>query len=193
MTRQQLNMCFLIECRDSSQCPRYRIWLRVCHLSLSTRLQNTNTIQSDGQENGTVVPGLAVPDKYLRPFTSVPQPGLENRTSPLYTGAVVGGGTVVNGMFFNRGSAVDYDAWEKLGNPGWGWNDLLPYFKKVKPLHGSALCKLMLTIPTVHRARLSRHRLWKYRSNFQGSSQLTCRHMAPKARSGLASRTINIL
>ncbi|KAM0716125.1 hypothetical protein Q7P37_008639 [Cladosporium fusiforme] len=84
----------------------------------------------DGQENGTSVPGLAVPEKYVRPFTSVPQPGLDNRTSPLYTGAVVGGGTVVNGMFFNRGSAVDYDAWEELGNPGWGWNDLLPYFKK---------------------------------------------------------------
>ncbi|GAB7332450.1 hypothetical protein MBLNU13_g04253t2 [Cladosporium sp. NU13] len=84
----------------------------------------------DGQENGTVVPGLPVPDKYIRTFTSVPQAGLDNRTSALYTGAVVGGGTVVNGMFFNRGSAADYDAWEKLGNPGWGWEGLLPYFKK---------------------------------------------------------------
>jgi choline dehydrogenase-like flavoprotein len=62
---------------------------------------------------------------------SVPQAGLDNRTSPLYTGVVVGGGTVVNGMFFNRGSAGDYDAWENLGNPGWGWEGLLPYFKKV--------------------------------------------------------------
>jgi choline dehydrogenase-like flavoprotein len=34
-------------------------------------------------------------------------------------------------MFFDRGSAADYDSWEKLGNPGWGWKDLLPYFKKV--------------------------------------------------------------
>lgn len=90
-----------------------------------------DTKDSDGQENGTTVPGLQVPDKYIRPFTSVPQPGLNNRTSPLYTGAVVGGGTVVNGMFFNRGSADDYDAWERLGNPGWGWKGLLPYFKKV--------------------------------------------------------------
>ena len=37
---------------------------------------------------------------------------------------------MVNGMFFNRGSAGDYDAWEKLGNPGWTWDSLLPYFKK---------------------------------------------------------------
>jgi len=84
----------------------------------------------DGQENGTTVPGLPAPGKYLRTDTSVPQVGLDNRTSPLYTGVVVGGGTVVNGMFFNRGSAGDYDAWEKLGNPGWGWEGLLPYFKK---------------------------------------------------------------
>ncbi|THY70446.1 glucose-methanol-choline oxidoreductase [Aureobasidium pullulans] len=84
----------------------------------------------DGQENGTTVPGLPVPGKYLRTDTSIPQPGLNNRTSPLYTGAVVGGGTVVNGMFFARGSAGDYDAWEQLGNPGWGWKGLLPYFRK---------------------------------------------------------------
>lgn len=89
-----------------------------------------DTQHSDSQDNGTTVPGLAVPDKYLRVYTSIPQPGLNNLTSPLYTGAVVGGGTVVNGMFFNRGSAGDYDAWESLGNPGWGWKDLLPYFKK---------------------------------------------------------------
>ncbi|KAI5198035.1 glucose-methanol-choline oxidoreductase [Aureobasidium subglaciale] len=84
----------------------------------------------DGQENGTTVLGLPVPDKYLRTDTSIPQPGLNNRTAPLYTGAVVGGGTVVNGMFFARGSSGDYDAWEQLGNPGWGWAGLLPYFKK---------------------------------------------------------------
>ena len=72
-----------------------------------------------------------MPTEYERVYTSVPQAGLDNRTAPLYTGAVVGGGTVVNGMFFHRGSAGDYDAWEKLGNPGWGWKDLLPYFKKV--------------------------------------------------------------
>jgi choline dehydrogenase-like flavoprotein len=85
----------------------------------------------DGHENGTSVPGLPVPTKYERNYNSVPQAGLNNRSAPLYTGAVVGGGTVVNGMFFNRGSAVDYDAWEALGNPGWGWEGLLPYFKKV--------------------------------------------------------------
>jgi choline dehydrogenase-like flavoprotein len=100
----------------------------------STTQSFIDIYRSDGQENGTTVPGLAVPGKYLRTDTSVPQAGLDNRTSPLYTGVVVGGGTVVNGMFFARGSAGDYDAWENLGNPGWGWEGLLPYFKKVSLL-----------------------------------------------------------
>ncbi|XTI92290.1 GMC oxidoreductase [Cenococcum geophilum] len=45
--------------------------------------------------------------------------------------AVVGRSSAVDGMFLDRGSASDYDAWEQLGNPGWGWSSLLPYFKKV--------------------------------------------------------------
>lgn len=51
----------------------------------------------------------------------------------------------MNGMFFNRGSAGDYDAWEKLGNPGWGWEGLLPYFKKVSPLPSLTLWKQLMT------------------------------------------------
>lgn len=75
-----------------------------------------------------------MPTKYSRNYQSVPQPGLDGRSSPVYSAAVVGGGTVVNGMFFNRGSAGDYDAWEQMGNPGWGWEGILPYFKKVESL-----------------------------------------------------------
>jgi choline dehydrogenase-like flavoprotein len=63
-------------------------------------------------------------------LTYVPQVGLNGRAGPVAAGAIVGGGSAVNGMFFDRGSAADYDAWEQLGNPGWGWKDLLPYFKK---------------------------------------------------------------
>ena len=49
-----------------------------------------------------------------------------------YTQAkAVGGGSIVNGMAFDRGAPADYEAWMSLGNPGWGWDDLLPYFKRV--------------------------------------------------------------
>ncbi|KAL9098087.1 MAG: hypothetical protein Q9163_006185, partial [Psora crenata] len=99
-------------------------------LTVADRLTENANKYSDGQEPGVLVPGIPPPDKYFRNYQSIPQPGLNNRTSIVNSAAVVGGGTVVNGMFFNRGSADDYDAWEKLGNPGWGWNDLLPYFIK---------------------------------------------------------------
>ncbi|KAL0931312.1 choline dehydrogenase [Colletotrichum truncatum] len=63
--------------------------------------------------------------------SSIPQPGLNNRTSGVQTGTVVGGGSTVNGMAFDRGSKADYDAWAELGNPGWDWESLFHYFKKV--------------------------------------------------------------
>lgn len=42
-------------------------------------------------------------------------------------------------MMLNRGSAADYDSWESLGNPGWGWEGLYPYFVKVS----SNICPLL--------------------------------------------------
>jgi choline dehydrogenase-like flavoprotein len=63
-------------------------------------------------------------------YTSIPQPGMANQTAVLRAGALVGGGSAVNSMYFDRGSAEDYDSWEKLGNPGWGWKGMLPYFQK---------------------------------------------------------------
>lgn len=63
-------------------------------------------------------------------ITSAPDANIGGQTKPVWVGNVVGGGSVVNGMAFDRASAADYDAWEQLGNNGWGWNGLLPYFKK---------------------------------------------------------------
>src|SRR3569833_2851217 len=60
-----------------------------------------------------------------------PSTWMGNRTFPLTVGAVVGGGSAINGMTWTRGSRSDYDEWEELGNHGWGWNGLFPYFKKV--------------------------------------------------------------
>ncbi|KAL8789648.1 MAG: hypothetical protein Q9213_001084 [Squamulea squamosa] len=85
----------------------------------------------DKLEPEVLVPGLPPPKAYSRNYVSIPQPGLLNKPQAVYSAAVVGGGTVINGMFFNRGSAADYDGWEILGNPGWGWEGLLPYFQKV--------------------------------------------------------------
>ncbi|KAH8815544.1 putative choline dehydrogenase [Xylogone sp. PMI_703] len=69
-------------------------------------------------------------DRYDWKFATTPQPGLAGRTLPWPRGKVLGGTSALNFMTWNRGCKEDYDAWEALGNPGWGWNDLVPYFKK---------------------------------------------------------------
>lgn len=49
-------------------------------------------------------------------------------------GKVMGGTSVLNGMGYVRGNKEDYDDWMNLGNPGWGWNEVLYYFKKSENL-----------------------------------------------------------
>jgi choline dehydrogenase-like flavoprotein len=68
-------------------------------------------------------------------ITSQPVPTLNNKTWPVDSAKIVGGGSAINGMFFDRGSKEDYDSWEKLGNKGWGWEGLEPYFKKSETFH----------------------------------------------------------
>ena len=63
-------------------------------------------------------------------ITSGPEPAMQNRSYAVRAGSIAGGGSSVNGMTLDRASAGDYDSWELLGNPGWGWDGLLPYFKK---------------------------------------------------------------
>ena len=47
-------------------------------------------------------------------------------------GLVLGGTSTINAMVFMRGSAHDYNAWEEMGAIGWGYKDVLPYFKKLE-------------------------------------------------------------
>lgn len=61
---------------------------------------------------------------------TAPQTYLDGAERPYDMGRGVGGGSLINGMCWTRGGKADYDAWVTLGNPGWGWDDLLPYFKK---------------------------------------------------------------
>ena len=92
----------------------------------------------DPQNSDILFPGLLKPGPYEFKYTSVPQTALNNRVCPSLSGAVVGGSSAVNGMVWQRASAADYDEWEDLGNSGWGWSDLYPYFKKVsKPTFAS--------------------------------------------------------
>jgi choline dehydrogenase len=57
-------------------------------------------------------------------------PGLNGRALNYPRGKVLGGCSSINGMIYMRGQARDYDQWRQLGNTGWAWDDVLPYFKK---------------------------------------------------------------
>ncbi|TGO77601.1 hypothetical protein BELL_0099g00030 [Botrytis elliptica] len=63
---------------------------------------------------------------------TAPQTSLDGSSRPMDLGKGVGGGSLINGMCWTRGGSADYDAWVALGNPGWGWDDLLPYFKRTE-------------------------------------------------------------
>jgi choline dehydrogenase-like flavoprotein len=58
------------------------------------------------------------------------EPGLGGRSILYPRGKVLGGCSSINGMLYLRGQAADYDGWRQMGLPGWGWDDVLPYFKK---------------------------------------------------------------
>ncbi|TFK24118.1 aryl-alcohol oxidase [Coprinopsis marcescibilis] len=66
-------------------------------------------------------------------LTTVPQIGLKNRIERVPRGHLLGGSSSINGMFYTRGSAEDYDRWARVtGDPGWSWEELLPYIFKTE-------------------------------------------------------------
>lgn len=65
-----------------------------------------------------------------------PEPHLGNRRLATPRGKVVGGSSSINGMVYVRGHARDYDHWAEQGAAGWGYADVLPYFKRMEASHG---------------------------------------------------------
>lgn len=63
-------------------------------------------------------------------YSTEPDPGTNNRRSYWPRGKVIGGSSSINAMVYIRGQQQDFNNWRDLGNPGWGWDDVLPYFKK---------------------------------------------------------------
>jgi choline dehydrogenase-like flavoprotein len=63
-------------------------------------------------------------------FKTEPEPGLNGRSLNYPRGKVIGGSSAINAMIYMRGQSADYDHWRQLGLAGWGWDDVLPYFKR---------------------------------------------------------------
>ena len=76
-------------------------------------------------------------------YKTEPEPHLTGRSVEWPRGKVLGGSSAVNGLIAYRGHRDDYDGWAAQGCPGWGWDDVLPYFIRLEdfepgagPLHG---------------------------------------------------------
>jgi choline dehydrogenase len=61
-----------------------------------------------------------------------PSPDLGGRRVYVARGKILGGSSAINGLIFNRGQRLDYDAWERMGCTGWSYQDVLPYFRKLE-------------------------------------------------------------
>ncbi len=65
-------------------------------------------------------------------FETEPVPGFAGRSIPWPRGRVLGGSSALNGLVYIRGQKEDFDLWRQMGNPGWSYEDVLPYFRKAE-------------------------------------------------------------
>jgi choline dehydrogenase len=69
-------------------------------------------------------------------YSSEPEASTGGRRIPVPRGRMLGGSSAINGLAFVRGQAQDFDAWAQMGNAGWGYDDVLPFFKRMEAYEG---------------------------------------------------------
>ncbi|KUJ10689.1 alcohol oxidase [Mollisia scopiformis] len=116
-------------------------------LTLAARLTEDSAVQVAVLEAGEKrfddphinIPGLMntlySDENYDWNFKTTPQPGLNGRTLAWPRGKVLGGSSAINFMMVAHPSRVDLDNWEKLGNPGWNFDTLQPYYRKAETMN----------------------------------------------------------
>jgi choline dehydrogenase len=70
--------------------------------------------------------------KYTWPFRTEPCPGANGRSIAMAQGRTLGGSSAINGLVYNRGQSRDFDSWAQMGNRGWSYAEVLPYFKRAE-------------------------------------------------------------
>ena len=89
-------------------------------------------------------------------FHTEPEPHLGGRRLATPRGKVIGGSSSINGMVYVRGHAKDFDTWAALGADGWGYADVLPYFKRMEQSHGGSGAEFRGTDGPLHVIRGTR-------------------------------------
>ena len=69
-------------------------------------------------------------------YRSEPEENTSNRQIPIPRGKLLGGSSSINGLVYVRGNKLDYDTWAQMGNTGWSYDDVLPFFKKIENYQG---------------------------------------------------------
>src|SRR5271169_631236 len=70
-------------------------------------------------------------------YTAEPEASTNGRAIPVPRGKLLGGSSAINGMAFVRGQAQDFDTWAQMGNTGWSYESVLPFFKRMESYRGS--------------------------------------------------------
>jgi len=115
---------------------------------LANRLTNDGhftvlLLEAGGADNSIFIrmpSALSVPmnsRRYDWRYYTEPEPHLSNRRLHCPRGKVLGGSSSINGMVYVRGHPLDFDTWQALGAEGWGWGDVLPYFKRSETFAGA--------------------------------------------------------
>lgn len=98
-----------------------------------------NLMDDPNVSTPSLYPTMVGLPKYDWCFSSIPQANAGGKVYSMPRGKLLGGSSGINYLMYVRGSESDYDGWEALGNKGWGWKGLLPYFKKHETLERSRL------------------------------------------------------
>ena len=95
-------------------------------------------LEAGGKDN---YPWIHIPVGYFKTmhnpktdwcYKTEPDETMENVSIPYPRGKTLGGSSSINGLLYIRGQEQDYDIWRQLGNKGWSWRDVLPYFIKAE-------------------------------------------------------------
>ena len=112
-------------------------------------------------------------------YSSEPEASTNCRRLPVPRGKLLGGSSSINGMVFVRGQAQDFDTWAQMGNRGWSYSEVLPFFKRMESYAGEgdvpfAAARARCASPTRNRAiRFSRRSSRRRRRSASSTTRIT--------------------